>query len=743
MSYQQFVKQMSEHFKLLLIGVMNSDKKKLFIEQFEYAIREQNRTKMLEITSDVLEYTKISFKKEKKYDKPPTFDVALVDILIQLCIDISSIPDLPEMLAEPDIICKPGGWGGGGGGGKKKSDKRIANKINTIVKKGMIIASAACQSGKTMFTICSAIKGMAIGNSAIIVVRNLYGDANQMSSNLLKVAGIIEAYFIKHSVDGRRFAVSVIDGNDLTKPLIRQQVKDSFNGGYPRIILCLGNRTQLGNVNEIAKETSGSFSLYIDEIDKVDYGKTKDTESASDILKELKNQAYQVIGVTATPLDCIFSEVELKSANQIRLSHPANYRGFSHIQIKPLIIDSDISSLDRVTDYDGLCKADANLSPFLEEFSTSLPDFSWIDKVYIPNTCLIKITRFVDSQINLFKGINKHFNGKFATVVCNGKGVCMYHPDLPLTFTVAGVSVKRGEFFNGNIADVLQYFKDNGNVDKFPRIIMIAGELAGRCISYVTRDYVWHLTDMYYNPAKSTPIPEMTHSAGRLCGLNMYKSHLRLHTPMFVATALWNGLNFTNEVINRAIASPLLDAAGEEKSFADSIKNIPMLKTKLPEKRDLTNKVKVNKRDFNLVSKNDGGESLESYKFELVEEPVAKVAKVDTPDVTQVATPVATPMVESVAKELPEEEFVRLTTVMFPKWSKADTKIAKFMQNLDPRKVYTERDMKNLCKETGIQMLNQLLTINVGSNGFGTIIKKINNKYQLYTELVSSFDKYF
>jgi len=91
---------------------------------------------------------------------------------------------------------------------------------------------------------------------------------------------------------------------------------------------------------------------------------------------------------------------------------------------------------------------------------------------------------------------------------------------------------------------------------------------------------------------------------------------------MFVATALWNGLNFTNEVINRAIASPLLDAAGEEKSFADSIKNIPMLKTKLPEKRDLTNKVKVNKRDFNLVSKNDGGESLESYKFELVEEPV-------------------------------------------------------------------------------------------------------------------------
>ena len=328
--------------------------------------------------------------------------------------------------------------------------------------------------------------------------------------------------------------------------------------------------------------------------------------------------------------------------------------------------------------------------------------------------------------------------------------VCMYHPNLPLTFKIDDVSVKRGEFFNGNIADVLQYFKDNGNVNKFPRIIVIAGELAGRCISYVTRDYVWHLTDMYYNPAKTTSIPEMTQSAGRLCGLNMYKSHLRLHTPMFVATALWKGLNFTNEAINRAIASPLLDAAGEEKSFADSIKSIPMLVQKMPVgKRALTNKVKVNKRDFNLVSKNDGGESLESYKFELVEEHVAKVPKVAKVDKVppKVDKHVATPVVESVAKELPEDEFNRLTTQMFPKWAKADTKIARFMQNLDPRKVYTEKEIKKLCDDVGFSKSNSLepLTKNQSgiSQGFGMILKKINNNYQLYTELVSSFEKCF
>jgi hypothetical protein len=82
---------------------------------------------------------------------------------------------------------------------------------------------------------------------------------------------------------------------------------------------------------------------------------------------------------------------------------------------------------------------------------------------------------------------------------------------------------------------------------------------------------------------------------------------------------------------------------------------------------------------------------------------------------------------------------------MFPKWAKADTKIARFMQNLDPRKVYTEKEMKELCKNTNISRIIQLLKFTTGNNGvcYGTILKKINNNYQLYTELVSSFEKYF
>jgi hypothetical protein len=66
------------------------------------------------------------------------------------------------------------------------------------------------------------------------------------------------------------------------------------------------------------------------------------------------------------------------------------------------------------------------------------------------------------------------------------------------------------------------------------------------------------------------------------------------------------------------------------------------------------------------------------------------------------------------------------------------------MQNLDPRKVYNEKEINELCQNTGITQKIQVCQSKIGiSHGFGTILKKINNNYQLYSELVSSFEKYF
>ncbi len=95
---------------------------------------------------------------------------------------------------------------------------------------------------------------------------------------------------------------------------------------------------------------------------------------------------------------------------------------------------------------------------------------------------------------------------------------------------------------------------------------------------------------------------------------------------------------------------------------------------------------------------------------------------------------------------MPQVEFDRLTGEkgMFAKWSKDDTKIARFMKKLKPKKEYTKEEMKELCDLVGIKDIGKILDVKRGgSHGFGTIIKKTEDTYQLYPSLVESFNKHF
>ena len=120
----------------------------------------------------------------------------------------------------------------------------------------------------------------------------------------------------------------------------------------------------------------------------------------------------------------------------------------------------------------------------------------------------------------------------------------------------------------------------------------------------------------------------MIQSCGRLCGRNRGKSHLHLHCTKRVADALYDGFHFTNEIIERAIASPLL-YEDEEISFSKSVTAIPMNNEKFPKGRAMTSKVNIKKKDFNLVKGDDKGYSLDKYKYsegkEKVEENVTPI----------------------------------------------------------------------------------------------------------------------
>ena len=539
-----------------------------------------------------------------------TFEEATLEFIKILCVDVASMPNLPEYYTD---IEKDGVFPvTKSDSERKKGVKRESISVNTMVKKNMIIASADTQSGKTNYTIALAIKTMLEGRTPIIVTRALTGDMNKFIGDIENVSLRFNKYMEDNNVVLRKFEITSVCGAKLSNDSEIKLLEKSISKVYPRIIVALGNASQLGKIMNIIKENYSSYDLLIDEIDNVDYG--VDTKTSL-ILNPMKEYAYQVFGITATPLDAIFSEKELKSANMIRLSKPNDYRGFVDFQVKLLENDEKTNGLSKIKTFEEILESDGNLEPFLEWFSRRLPDWSWNNKKNYPRICLIKNSHIIENQNQMYEGILNRYSSKFVVIVYNGEGVRVNFQGMK-PFGINGKQVLPNEYVEISVPEILQYLKDNGAEKKFPRIIIISGKLAGRCISYVSKDYDWHLTDMYYNPAKSTPIPEMIQSAGRLCGRNRGKApNLILHTTKNVSEALYNGFHFTNEAIARAIATPLMLDGGEEACFKQSLCSVPMNTKKVPKSRNLTSKVKSCKSDFNIVSKEDGGYSLDNYKY--------------------------------------------------------------------------------------------------------------------------------
>jgi hypothetical protein len=99
---------------------------------------------------------------------------------------------------------------------------------------------------------------------------------------------------------------------------------------------------------------------------------------------------------------------------------------------------------------------------------------------------------------------------------------------------------------------------------------------------------------------------------------------------------------------------------------------------------------------------------------------------------------------ESLRNILHQSEHNRLVNEMFPKWSKADTKIAEFMKNINPDKEYTHQDFNKLCSKYGIARITHLTEYRSGdSKCYGKIIEVLNGKYRLYPTLSSSYRKFF
>lgn len=600
-----------ESLKILLTNIEDPYERLSFRRTLDDAIKFDDKEKIKKIFSMLAQY--ISPDKheirEPTYKSKPTMQTACLDFLFYLCNDLVNLPNLKEYFASAELCGFPdaSGWNKTQ---NKTNIKRTSKSINTFVKKDMILVSADCQSGKTKFSVCVGLKAILEKRTPIFIVRNQTADANKLENDILL---ILESFreFLKKNLIEDSLDITIYRGNKLEKNIVDETLKRKRLS----IIICLANETQLSEpLLSCVKNNPSTYDIIIDEIDYIDCGDS----AVSELLKIYKKNAYQPFGVTATPIDVILAEKDLKSVNNIRLKRPADYRGIIDYQFKLLEIDPNVSAINIKATYNEIIENDKNLKPFLDNFSKSKPDFAWVIKKYIPNICLIKNTCLNENQEALYDGIVKDYTESIVCILYNGKGIKMWYKNIAETFKIKNTTVHPNVYAKIDIPDALQHLKDNGGVKRFPRICVLACYLGSRCISYVSRDYEYHLTDMYYVPADNTPIPEIIQSACRLSGRNKGKSHLHLHCTKKTADALYKGFHLTTELITRAIAEPLTKD-DDELSFAESIKSVKINKTKFPVGRRFTGKIKIKKNEFNLVKGEDGGFDLKKYKYEIEE----------------------------------------------------------------------------------------------------------------------------
>ena len=596
--------------------------------------------------------------------KPVSLDAAILQFILEKCSDIQRIIDdnspleenrieVPEFTQEiKELECKGTtsvwpefqkelekklGKGRSGYGNKPQKvwvkGKDLLEKFKTrslltavdvdhhskqffFFKKQMMLVEGKTQSGKSNFICSAAINDMRNGLTPIMIVRDLNADMKQLHHSLKRML-----YSLVEYLGNQGFDVPSIDASQfiMTGQELGSKKKEQLNYCLGNVngwvfVICLANSSQLSNLEQITRFHPGKYTMYIDESDFVDYSKEAEKMKP---LTSLKEMSYRTFAITATPYDSIFSERGLMASNLVRITPPRDYRGFEDFTYHHLFFPVEYSIQSKY-DYEKLKELDKNLSPFLKQFSVGkIYDTTARYKEKHPLVLLLKNSRANETQWAQGVGIAEEFG--LVTVVYNGKGIRVNYKNMK-PIKISNKTVYPNTDVEVELPDVLQYFKDNGGAKVFPRIVIISGNLAGRGISFVSRDYKWHTTHMYYIPAKTATIADIIQAGGRLCGRNRGIAGLNFYAHEEVINSLFTGYMNQDELISRVVEDVINDSIIQDDEIKIKIKEVPLRTEKMDTKRVLATKANVRKNTFNLVKNgNDGGWEMKEYKCDILD----------------------------------------------------------------------------------------------------------------------------
>jgi hypothetical protein len=375
--------------------------------------------------------------------------------------------------------------------------------------------------------------------------------------------------------------------------------------------------------------------MYIDEADSRDPEELKDQS-----FFQLMNIVKLNIFVSATVQDIIVANWKIKKNKIVYLSQRPNYKGINYVEFKTDIDFSTGNERDILKDIFAHINQDN--------------DYKWAqdERVVKPKTILItwhrenaKINRFVDYLLDTnVSGIDNLCIIKFMGET--NDGVTLWHNSFSqIGYGDLQVKSRFGNRVilkkNMNIKKTLLWMAMNGGIERFPNIVIIAGDMANRGVNFAcypsrpenwndevegdwnssnqNLDKQWHITHQILHKSDTTSCANVV-QALRICGIHNDDIPLKVYCSSEDRDKIWKSYKLSDEIIYHLTSR--IPAEENELYINNILTRVPIIKNASPSnflaRKDL-------KDCFDIVSKwEDGlGSSLidsEQNEFEMWEQ---------------------------------------------------------------------------------------------------------------------------
>ena len=467
------------------------------------------------------------------------------------------------------------------------------------------------QSGKTNFLLGISVAHIILNRCPVIIVlRNSKEDADQLHNRFIDLVRKQKEYFKECKIDDSLKYFYL--GENKSEDDLFKAVQEC------RIIVVIANKTQLNRLATVLKPDV-LYATVVDEADSVAYGED-DTDYRKVLHEYILSNSGRTYAITATTFNVIFTERKIPSCNIIQLPTQQEYRGLQDIEMK-IINPKNQDELQKHLEILSLKNAHG------QEVNYSCHK---INKTDHPVIMLIKKFHRKLNQQEIARQIVQIGNWT-EVIVFNGDGLTLYSKYIEKLSQIIGDEIIGSDFIiekkavkmeqrdgkpclvvKAHIYEGLQYYKElhmNSKSTRISHIAIVSDTMADRGISFVSRDYEWHLTCEYYEPNKNAFADNIIQSI-RLCGNYEDDLPLVLYSTEKVCSDLTKSFLFQKEILTRCKSSEM------GKSIPSTIKRIPINRGKIPQNREFG----VRHHTLKLVEGDDGGVEISEYDSKVKEE---------------------------------------------------------------------------------------------------------------------------